>query len=78
MEYSHLHNIPTITLRNRLIMLHHFSEMFCSTFPMFDLIPAQSGDKPNVLQVNLDTLRAVLVSSVKVCKDCANVFTFTF
>ena len=66
MEYSHLHNIPTVTLRNRLILLHHFSEMFCSTFPMFDLMPAQSGDKSNVLQINLDTLRAVLVSSVKV------------
>ncbi len=65
MEYSHLHNIPPVTLRNRLIMLHHFSEMFCSTFPMFDLMPAQSGE-PNVLQINLDTLRAVLASSVKV------------
>ena len=66
MEYSHLHNIPPVTLRNRLILLHHFSEMFCSTFPMFNLMPVQSTDKSNVLQVNLDTLRAVLVSSIKV------------
>ena len=66
MEYSHLHNIPPVTLRNRLILLHHFSEMFCSTFPMFNLMPVQSTDKSNVLQINLDTLRAVLVSSIKV------------
>lgn len=65
-EYSHLRNIATVVLRNRLIMLHHFSEMFCSTFPMFDLTQVQSSDQPHALQINTDTLRAVLVSSVKV------------
>jgi E3 ubiquitin-protein ligase HERC2 len=42
MEYNHLHGIPLATLRHRLILLHHFSELFCASLPMFDLTLATS------------------------------------
>ncbi|CAH1268469.1 HERC2 [Branchiostoma lanceolatum] len=67
MEYNHLQNITMPVLRNRLVLLHHFSDLFCPSIPMFDLLRAgrladENGSKP---LVGLDTLRGVLVSAGK-------------
>ena len=58
---------PVSVLRNRLILLHHFSELFCPCIPMFDLdppLPSVTGTA--VASSQSDLLRALLVSSAKV------------
>jgi len=62
--------MPAHVLRNRLILLHHFSEVFCPCIPMFDLeqsvmaTTATSSSSSSVSQSDL--LRALLVCSAKV------------
>ena len=52
-------------LRNRLVLLHHFSDLFCPSMPMFDLEPSVK-DKPSITAVSgLNDLRGVIVSSAK-------------
>ncbi|MEQ2205530.1 hypothetical protein XENOCAPTIV_001890 [Xenoophorus captivus] len=65
MEYNHLQEIPIMGLRNRLLLLHHFSELFCPCIPMFDLEGrlGQTGHGPSV---GFDTLRGILISQGKV------------
>ncbi|XP_060607151.1 E3 ubiquitin-protein ligase HERC2-like isoform X1 [Ruditapes philippinarum] len=63
MEYNHLQTIPITTLRNRLVLLHHFSDLFCPSISMFDLQDT-SQDKGEVF-TGLDKLRGVIVSSAK-------------
>ena len=65
MEYNHLQEIPIIALRNRLLLLHHISELFCPCIPMFDLEGrlGQAGHGP---PVGFDTLRGILISQGKV------------
>lgn len=65
MEYNHLQEIPIIALRNRLLLLHHISELFCPCIPMFDLEGrlGQTGHGPSV---GFDTLRGILISQGKV------------
>uniref|UniRef100_A0A8C9RA53 E3 ubiquitin-protein ligase HERC2 n=1 Tax=Scleropages formosus TaxID=113540 RepID=A0A8C9RA53_SCLFO len=64
MEYNHLQEIPIIALRNRLLLLHHISELFCPCMPMFDLEGrlGQTGQGPSV---GFDTLRGILISQGK-------------
>ncbi|XP_052077229.1 E3 ubiquitin-protein ligase HERC2-like isoform X2 [Mytilus californianus] len=65
MEYNQLQNISIIVLRNRLVLLHHFSDLFCPSIPMFDL---QDKPEPEYLEENttgLNKLRGILVSSAK-------------
>uniref|UniRef100_A0A3B3QN49 E3 ubiquitin-protein ligase HERC2 n=1 Tax=Paramormyrops kingsleyae TaxID=1676925 RepID=A0A3B3QN49_9TELE len=64
MEYNHLQEIPIIALRNRLLLLHHISELFCPCMPMFDLEGrlGQAGQGPSV---GFDTLRGILISQGK-------------
>uniref|UniRef100_A0A3Q3AXX1 E3 ubiquitin-protein ligase HERC2 n=1 Tax=Kryptolebias marmoratus TaxID=37003 RepID=A0A3Q3AXX1_KRYMA len=64
MEYNHLQEIPIMALRNRLLLLHHFSELFCPCIPMFDLEGrlGQTGHGPSV---GFDTLRGILISQGK-------------
>ncbi|MEQ2259944.1 E3 ubiquitin-protein ligase herc2 [Xenotaenia resolanae] len=64
MEYNHLQEIPIMGLRNRLLLLHHFSELFCPCIPMFDLEGrlGQTGHGPSV---GFDTLRGILISQGK-------------
>lgn len=66
MEYNHLQNIPITALRNRLILLHHFSDLFCPSIPMFDLQNRSQMEVRNDIITGLDNLRGVIVSSVKV------------
>lgn len=65
MEYNHLQEIPIVALRNRLLLLHHLSELFCPCIPMFDLEGAlgEAGLGPSV---GFDTLRGILISQGKV------------
>lgn len=65
MEYNHLQEIPIIALRNRLLLLHHLSELFCPCIPMFDLEGSldETGLGPSV---GFDTLRGILISQGKV------------
>uniref|UniRef100_A0A8C9CWF1 E3 ubiquitin-protein ligase HERC2 n=1 Tax=Panthera leo TaxID=9689 RepID=A0A8C9CWF1_PANLE len=65
MEYNHLQEIPIIALRNRLLLLHHISELFCPCIPMFDLEGSldETGHGPSV---GFDTLRGILISQGKV------------
>uniref|UniRef100_A0A669B1P6 E3 ubiquitin-protein ligase HERC2 n=1 Tax=Oreochromis niloticus TaxID=8128 RepID=A0A669B1P6_ORENI len=64
MEYNHLQEIPIMALRNRLVLLHHISELFCPCIPMFDLEGrlGQTGHGPSV---GFDTLRGILISQGK-------------
>ncbi|XP_061183765.1 E3 ubiquitin-protein ligase HERC2-like isoform X1 [Saccostrea echinata] len=65
MEYNHLQSIPITALRNRLMLLHHFSDVFCPSIPMFDLQHRSQGEVRNDIITGLDNLRGVIVSSVK-------------
>ncbi|KAM9264685.1 E3 ubiquitin-protein ligase HERC2 isoform 5-T5 [Cariama cristata] len=64
MEYNHLQEIPIISLRNRLLLLHHISELFCPCIPMFDLEGRldETGQGPSI---GFDTLRGILISQGK-------------
>ncbi|CAH1776574.1 unnamed protein product, partial [Owenia fusiformis] len=65
MEYNQLHAVTINVLRNRLVLLHYFSDLFCPSIPMFDL---QDGTEDVNISGNLmgpDSLRGVLVSSAK-------------
>lgn len=60
-------------LRNRLVLLHHFSDFFCPSIPMFDLEQSMA-DKPTTgIPMGIDSLRGVLVSSAKV----SQIFTYS-
>ncbi|KAF6037594.1 HERC2 [Bugula neritina] len=37
MEYNHLNHLPMSTLRNRLILLHQFSDLYCPITPLVNL-----------------------------------------
>ncbi|XP_074649618.1 E3 ubiquitin-protein ligase HERC2-like [Tubulanus polymorphus] len=68
MEYNHLQNIAIPMLRNRLVLLHHFSDLFCPSIPMFDLSEEpvhSSGSSIHGRSVGPDSLRGLLVSSAK-------------
>ncbi|KAK7864133.1 hypothetical protein R5R35_007650 [Gryllus longicercus] len=55
LEYDLVRDLPLPLLRNRLVLLHHFSELFCPSVAMFPM-DGEGG---------LDRLRGILVSSTK-------------
>ncbi|GFS15828.1 E3 ubiquitin-protein ligase HERC2, partial [Elysia marginata] len=73
MEYNHLQGMDIAVLRNRLVLLHHFSELFCPCIPMMHLQQeesvAESGPSDHAgredLSTGLDSLRGILMSSAK-------------
>ena len=76
MEFNHIQSIPMTVLRNRLILLHHFSNLFCKSLSLFslqskhsDLIAAGgvgvTGE--GAFSDGFDHLRGLLISSAKVC-----------
>ena len=71
MEFNHLQNIPSPVLRNRLILLHHFSTLFCKSLSLFSL-QSKHSDASAVVSSSegtlegFDHLRGILVSSAKV------------
>ena len=66
MEYNHLQSLSVVTLRNRLVLLHHFSDLFCPSIPMFNMRDHLGGDMDGDTPTGLDCLRGVLVSTAKV------------
>ena len=68
MEFNHLQAIPMPVLRNRLILLHHFSNMFCKSLSLFGLQPrhTDSGITHEGAFEGFDRLRAIILSNAKV------------
>ena len=69
MEFNHLQTIPMLVLRNRLIMLHYFSNMFCKSLTLFGLQSRHSETAPGGHEgvfEGFDRLRSILLSSAKV------------
>ena len=68
MEFSHLQSITLAVLRNRLILLHHFSHLFCKSLTLFGLQPRHS-DVASSHEANFeayDRLRSILLLNAKV------------
>lgn len=67
MEYDHLRDVKISVLRNRLVLLHHFSDLFCPSIAMFNINPKDVLEFGNMgtLMAGIDKLRGVLVSSTK-------------
>ncbi len=72
LEYDLLKEFPPCTLRNRLVLLHHFSDLFCPCLAMFSLgfrggsggggtSDSAAGRSP----MDIDQLRSLLVSAAK-------------
>ena len=62
LEFDLLKEFSPAILRNRLVLLHHFSDTFCPGIAMF---PLGFGSTNNELQGGVDKLRTLLVSSSK-------------
>ena len=73
MEYNHLNSLDIYALRNRLVLLHHFSDLFCPSIAMFDLEHSMAEKDTSGSAMGLDLLRGVLVSSAKVSTHALNV-----
>lgn len=69
MEFNHLQLIPLGSLRNRLMLLHHFSELVCSSIALFDLQPRIKDHLGQGPLVALDALRGVLIPSGKASSE---------
>ena len=69
MEFNHLQLIPLGSLRNRLMLLHHFSELVCSSIALFDLQPRIKDHLGQGTLVALDALRGVLIPSGKASSE---------
>ena len=69
MEFNHLQPIPIPVMRNRLIVLHHLSNLFCKSLTLFGLqfrhSDAAAGGHEGVFE-GFDSLRSLLLSSAKV------------
>lgn len=72
MEFSHLQTVPMHVLRNRLIMLHHFSDLFCKSLTLFGMQPKTNEPSSTPHEgafEGFDQLRSLLVSSSKVREE---------
>ena len=72
MEFSHLQTVPMYVLRNRLIMLHHFSDLFCKSLTLFGMQPKANEPSSTPHEgafEGFDQLRSLLVSSSKVREE---------
>lgn len=74
MEYNYLQDIPIPVLRDRLILLHHFSNQFCKSLSLFGLQPNFSdviamGHEAKGMFGGFDCLRYILLSNSKACWD---------
>ena len=62
-EFDLLKEIPMEAIKNRLILLHHFSDLICQCITMFDI--NSNSEDPNGGDPTVDRLREILVSSAK-------------
>ncbi|CAG7818352.1 unnamed protein product [Allacma fusca] len=63
LEYDLLRDVPLNVLRNRLVLLHHFSEIFCPNVSMFLLGHEDSSE--GLVSFDTNKLRGLLVSNAK-------------
>lgn len=63
-EYNHLQELPISTIRNRALLLHSFSKLFCSCIPLMDLIEDCEVSCGSEKMIN--SLKGVLLCSFKV------------
>ena len=66
MEFDLLRNIPMNVLRNRLILLHHFSGLFCKLLTLFGIQSNLEANLQGATIEGFDHLRSILMSSAKV------------
>lgn len=71
MEFNHLQDFPLPVLRDRLILLHYFSNQFCKSLSLFGLQPNFSdviggGHEAKGVFGGFDCLRFILLSNSKV------------
>ena len=64
LEYDLLKEFQPAVLRNRLVLLHHFSDVFCPGLAMFPLGFSPSTES-NSQPAGVDKLRTLLVSTAK-------------
>nr|CAB3252595.1 ZF(ZZ)-8 zinc finger protein [Phallusia mammillata] len=67
LEYNSLRAIPLPLLRNRLMLLTQFSDIFCPVMQLFSLHRPSSHDDVTHGDLSLDGLRGILVTSGKEC-----------
>lgn len=65
MEFSQLQQFPLPVLRDRLILLQHFSNIFSKSITLFDLHHSNELSSQDT-EVGFDTLRGIIHSSSKV------------
>ncbi len=66
MEFNHLQTLPMPVLRNRLLLLHHFSNLFCKSLNMFGLQARHTDGTHEGAFEGFDRLRAIILSNAKV------------
>ena len=67
LEFNHLQNLSLYMLKNRLVLLHHFSNVFCKSLPLFNLSQLRiSTSDGTECDLDLDHLRCILFLSAKV------------
>lgn len=60
-EFNLLQDLPLTILHNRLVLLHHFSNLFCKSLSLFGLSSGYEGSAEG-----LDRLRFLISSNAKV------------
>lgn len=67
LEFNHLQNLSLFMLKNRLVLLHHFSNVFCKVLPLFNLSQLRMTSSDNIeCDLDLDHLRCIIFLSAKV------------
>ena len=67
MEFDLLKNFAMHVLRNRLILLHHFSGLFCKSLTLFGVQSSLEANLQGATAIEgFDHLRSILMSSAKV------------
>lgn len=74
MEFNHLQVTSMSVLRNRLILLQHFSSLFCKSLTLFTLQSSQTELGSHETEFGYDNLRGIIMSSAKVGYRCTIIF----
>jgi E3 ubiquitin-protein ligase HERC2 len=65
-EFTLLQDLPIPSMKNRLILLHHFSHHFCKSLPLFSLQSLTSEPTTSAeVFPDLEQLRGIIVSGAK-------------
>ena len=66
LEFNYLQNLSLYMLKNRLVLLHHFSNVFCKSLPLFNLSQLRISSDSVECDLDLDCLRCIIFLSAKV------------